>query len=48
MLLAKVGKKQESDDLFNEILRNSRLSPKFYVREQKQWIDIAKKQLKHA
>lgn len=48
MLLAKVGKNQEAENLFNEILRNSRLSPKFYVREQKQWIDIAKKQMKHA
>lgn len=48
LLLIKVGRAKEAEDLFNEVLRNARLSPKFYVREQKQWIDIAKKQIKSA
>jgi len=42
LLLKKTGRVKEADELFGVILNNARLSPKFYVKAQKQWIDIAK------
>lgn len=42
LLLERVGKKEEADRLFGEILKNARLSPKFYAKAQKEWINIAK------
>ncbi len=44
LLLKKTGKAEEAGKLFDTILKNARLSPKFYVRAQKKWIDIAKKE----
>ncbi|MEW6349149.1 MAG: hypothetical protein AB1646_08805 [Thermodesulfobacteriota bacterium] len=44
LLLRKVGKAQEANELFAEILRNGRLSERFYRNTQKQWIDIAKRE----
>lgn len=44
LLLKKTGKVNEADELFSMILKNARLSPKFYVKAQKKWIDIAKKE----
>ncbi|OQX26973.1 MAG: hypothetical protein BWK80_07665 [Desulfobacteraceae bacterium IS3] len=46
LLLKRTGKAEESAALFNEILKNARLSPAFYKKAQKQWIDTAKKELK--
>ncbi len=44
LLLKQVGRVEEADDLFGTIVKNARLSPKFYVKAQKQWINIAKKE----
>ncbi|MDM8549723.1 hypothetical protein QUF72_06590 [Desulfobacterales bacterium HSG2] len=42
LLLKKLGRTEEADELFDMILKNARLSPKFYVKAQKKWINIAK------
>ncbi len=44
LLLKKTGTSEEANTLFNEVLKNARLSPKYYKRTQKKWIDIAKKE----
>jgi hypothetical protein len=44
MLLKQTGATEEARRLFNEILTNARLSPRYYQKAQKQWIDIAKKE----
>ncbi len=44
LLLRKVGKAEEANALFDEILRNARLSERFYRNAQKQWIDIARRE----
>ena len=46
LLLKKTGKMKEADELFEMILTNARLSPKYYVKAQKQWINIAKHEKK--
>jgi hypothetical protein len=38
------GEIEEARRLFKEVLRNVRLSPKYYRKEQKKWVDIAKKE----
>ena len=42
LLLKKVGRAEEADEFFEMTLKNARLSPKFYVKAQKKWINIAK------
>lgn len=44
LLLKKSGQIQEANGIFNEILKNARLSPKYYKKTQKKWISIAKKE----
>jgi hypothetical protein len=44
LLLKKEGMHDKAEKLFSEILKNARLSPKFYVKAQKKWINIAKKE----
>ncbi len=46
LLLKKEGRTEEADKLFKMILTNARLSPKFYVKAQKQWINIARAEKK--
>ena len=45
MLLKRIGRKQEAKTLFGRIVKDARLSPKFYQKEQKEWISIARKEL---
>jgi hypothetical protein len=45
LLLKKIGRNEEANVLFNEILKNARISPRFYTRNQKKWINIAQKEL---
>ena len=45
LFLKKVGKKEESKTIFKRILKDARLSPKFYQKAQRQWIDIAKSEI---
>ncbi|MCP4350193.1 MAG: tetratricopeptide repeat protein [Desulfobacterales bacterium] len=44
LLLKKTGRTEEANRIFNEILKNVRLSPKYYKKTQKKWVDIAKKE----
>ena len=44
LLLKQVGKTREANELFDEILRNARLSERFYRQTQKEWIRIAKRE----
>lgn len=44
LLLKQLGQTEAADKLFAEILKNARLSPKYYRRTQKTWIDIARKE----
>lgn len=46
LLLRRLGREEEAAALFNQILQNARLSPGFYKKAQKQWINTAKKELK--
>ena len=41
MLLKKEGRIDEANQLFEEIKKNIRLSPKFYQKAQREWLDIA-------
>ena len=40
LLLKKMGKKEEAGIVFNEILREVRIAPKFYRKSQKHWVDV--------
>ena len=42
LFLKKYGKTDEAKKIFREILKNARLSPKYYRRRQKKWISIAR------
>ncbi len=44
LLLKKLGRQEEAARQFNEILKNARLSPKYYEKTQKGWIKIANSQ----
>ena len=41
----KTGREQEAKTLFGKIVKDARLSPKFYQKEQKEWINMARKEL---
>lgn len=45
LLLRKIGRSEEAKTIFRQIVKDARLSPKFYQREQKKWINIAKKEV---
>ncbi|RZA27530.1 MAG: tetratricopeptide repeat protein [Proteobacteria bacterium] len=45
MLLVRNGEQARARDVFNEILTRSAASPKYYQREQREWIDAAKREL---
>jgi len=45
MLLKRIGRKQEAKTLFGKIVKDARLSPKFYQKEQKEWINMARKEI---
>lgn len=46
LLLRRQGRQGEARAVFEEVLRHARMSPPFYRREQKEWIALAKKELK--
>jgi hypothetical protein len=46
LLLRKLGHHTEAKAVLEEILRHARMSPAFYRHEQKEWIGLAKKELK--
>ncbi len=46
LLLKKTGKSGDAENIFREIVKNARLSPKYYKKIQKKWIAVAEKELK--
>lgn len=42
LLLKRNGRMAEANKLFDDILQNARMSPKYYRKAQKQWIDTAR------
>jgi hypothetical protein len=45
MLLKRIGREQEAKTIFEKIVKDARLSPKFYQKEQKEWINMARKEI---
>jgi hypothetical protein len=45
MLLKRIGEGEEAKTIFKKIVKDARLSPKFYQKEQKKWINIARKEI---
>lgn len=45
LLLVRNGDPRKAKEIFNEILTRSAASPKYYQREQREWIDAAKREL---
>ncbi len=45
LLLKKEGRNEEARELFEKIIRNVKLSPGFHQKNQKQWVNIAKKEI---
>lgn len=46
MLLRKLGRHAEADALFEQIVRHARVSSSAYRKDQKEWIEVAKRELK--
>jgi hypothetical protein len=45
LLLSKMGKQEQAEEVFQEIVKRSRRSPRYYRRAQKEWIAVAKQNL---
>lgn len=45
VLLKKIGREEEAKTIFSNIVRHARLSPKFYQKEQKKWIKMARQEI---
>jgi hypothetical protein len=46
LLLKKLGRNDEATAAFEEILRNVKVSPRYYRRTQRPWIQVAKQELR--
>jgi len=46
LLLRRLGREEEAQRIFTEVLRHARISSRVYRRAQKEWIDVAKSELK--
>jgi hypothetical protein len=44
LLLKREGRGAEAGEVFRTVLKRSGLAPKYYQREQREWIDIAKRE----
>ena len=44
LLLKREGRDAQATDVFNTVLKRSRVAPKYYQREQREWIDIANRE----
>ena len=44
LLLKREGRVAEAGEVFRTVLKRSGLAPKYYQREQREWIDIAKRE----
>ena len=47
LLLKRVGREAEAYVVFDEMLRHARVSSGHYRREEKEWLDVARRELKH-
>lgn len=45
LLLKRSGRHAEADALFAESLKRAELSPRYYRRDQREWLDIAKREI---
>ncbi|CTP84242.1 tetratricopeptide repeat protein [Xanthomonas graminis] len=45
-LLQRAGQSQRAGEVFNEVLKRSSLAPRYYQRDQRQWIDLARSERK--
>lgn len=46
LLLKREGQAAQASEVFNTVLKRSRVAPKYYQREQREWIDIATREAK--
>lgn len=46
LLLKREGQAAQASEVFNAVLKRSRVAPKYYQREQREWIDIAAREVK--
>jgi hypothetical protein len=46
LLLKREGRAAQASEVFNMVLKRSRVAPKYYQREQHEWIDIATREAK--
>ncbi len=46
LLLKREGRGAQASEIFNAVLKRSRVAPKYYQREQREWIDIATREAK--
>ena len=46
LLLKREGRAAQASEVFNKVLKRSRVAPKYYQREQHEWIDIASREAK--
>ena len=44
LLLKRLGRRSEADALFAESLKRAELAPKYYARDQREWLEIAKRE----
>lgn len=44
LLLKRDGQVAKASEIFAEVLKRARLAPKYYQREQREWIEIAKRE----
>jgi len=45
LLLKRIGRREEARAIFKKIVKDARLSPKFYQKDQKKWINMAKREI---
>lgn len=45
LLLQKIGKKEQAEEVLNSTIDRCKLAPKFYQKKEKYWIKLAKSQL---
>ncbi|MBN8213177.1 MAG: tetratricopeptide repeat protein [Xanthomonadales bacterium] len=46
LLLKREGRAAQASEVFSTVLKRSRVAPKYYQREQREWIDIATREAK--
>ena len=44
LLLKREGRAAQATDVFNTVLKRSRVAPAYYQREQREWIEIANRE----